>query len=181
MRFAFTDRVLELEPGVKITTVKALSMAEEYLADHFPRFPVMPGVLMLEAMTQAGAWLVRVSEDFAHSIVVLKEARNVKYADFVQPGQVLHVTAEITKQDERETQLKAQGTVDGKLAVIGRLVLERFNLADQQPDLAPTDEYLKQHLRDQLATLYRPEPEAARVNNSPVPAATPLHVAESAG
>jgi 3-hydroxyacyl-[acyl-carrier-protein] dehydratase len=72
MRFTFVDRVLDLEPGVKITTVKALSLAEEYLADHFPRFPVMPGVLMLEAMTHAGAWLVRVSEDFAHSMVLLK-------------------------------------------------------------------------------------------------------------
>ena len=181
MRFAFADRVLELQPGVKITTVKALSMAEEYLADHFPRFPVMPGVLMLEAMTQAGAWLVRVSEDFAHSIVVLKEARNVKYADFVQPGQVLHVTAEIMKQDPRETHLKAHGTVDGKLAVSGRLVLERFNLADEQPEQATTDEYLKQHLRDFLTTLYRPESETVSVNGSTMAAAEPLHVSESAG
>ena len=59
MRFTFVDRVMELQPGVKITTVKCLSLAEEYLADHFPRFPVMPGVLMLEAMTEAQRWLIR--------------------------------------------------------------------------------------------------------------------------
>ncbi|HWC90817.1 MAG TPA: beta-hydroxyacyl-ACP dehydratase, partial [Pirellulales bacterium] len=79
--------MIDLQPGVRITTIKSLSLAEEYLADHFPRFPVMPGVLMLESLTQTGAWLVRASEDFAHSMVLLKEARNVKFANFVVPGQ----------------------------------------------------------------------------------------------
>jgi 3-hydroxyacyl-[acyl-carrier-protein] dehydratase len=167
MRFTFVDRVLELEPGVKITTVKALSLAEEYLADHFPRFPVMPGVLMLEAMTHAGAWLVRVSEDFSHSMVLLKEARNVKYAAFVEPGQLLIVTAEIVKQDARETHLKTQGVLPGKSdkpAVTGRLVLERFNLADERPDLAATDAYIKGQMRQLLSMLYRPPAAVAKAN-----------------
>ena len=56
-------------PVKSLVAVKNLSLAEEYLADHFPGFPVMPGVLMLEALTQAGAWLVRDMEDFAHSVV----------------------------------------------------------------------------------------------------------------
>ena len=71
MRFTLIDRIASTSAGCPITAVKSLTMAEEYLADHFPNFPVMPGVLMLEAMTQAGAWLVRPSEDFAHSMVVL--------------------------------------------------------------------------------------------------------------
>ena len=66
-------------------------------------------------------------------MVVLKEARNIKYADFVTPGKELVVTAEILKQDESLTTLKAQGTIDGNVAVNGRLVLERFNLADRYP------------------------------------------------
>ena len=53
MRFTLIDRITELKPGVSITAVKGLTLAEEYLQDHFPRFPVMPGVLMLEAMFQA--------------------------------------------------------------------------------------------------------------------------------
>jgi 3-hydroxyacyl-[acyl-carrier-protein] dehydratase len=157
MRFTFVDRILELQPGAKITTLKCLSLGEEYLADHFPRFPVMPGVLMLEAMTEAGAWLVRASEDFAHSIVTLKEARNVLFADFVQPGRVLHVTAEILKLDEREVQLKTQGTIEGRPAVRGRLTLERYNLADARPDMADTDEYLKQTMRAHLALIHQPQ------------------------
>src|SRR5688572_22009899 len=95
MRFSLIDRIIELQPGVRIDTVKSLSLAEEYLADHFPSAPVMPGVLMLEALTQSCAWLVRASEDFAHSVVVLKEARSVKYASFVEPGKMLRITAEV--------------------------------------------------------------------------------------
>jgi 3-hydroxyacyl-[acyl-carrier-protein] dehydratase len=156
MRFTLVDRVLALEPGARITTVKTLSLAEEYLADHFPRFPVMPGVLMLEAMTQASAWLIRASEDFAHSIVVLKQARNIKYGNFVQPGQVLTITAEILKHDDRETHLKAQGTLMGGVAVSGRLVLERYNLADKEPGMAATDNHIKHQLRSLLALVYQP-------------------------
>ena len=130
MDFTLIDRIVDLQPGASITAVKSLSLAEDYLQDHFPLFPVMPGVLMLESMYQTSAWLVRSTDDFAYSMVVLKEARNVKYADFVQPGQVLQVTAELQKRDGRLTWLKARGTVDGSVAVSARLVLDRYNLAD---------------------------------------------------
>ena len=105
-------------------------MAEEYLADHFPHFPVMPGVLMLEALTQARAWLVRISEDFAHSMVVLKQANNVKYGQFVEPGQTLTVTAELLKRADGEAKLKVYGTVSGRIIVSARLTLACYNLAD---------------------------------------------------
>lgn len=156
MRFTLIDRVTHLEPGARIVAVKNLSLAEEYLADHFPGFPVMPGVLMLEAMTQAAAWLVRVSDDFAHSTVILKEARNVKYGNFVEPGQTLTITAEIAGQDEHEVKIKAQGAVDGKQAVSGRLVLARYNLAEADPSRALADQVVIQKLRELLSLLYRP-------------------------
>jgi len=161
MRFTLIDKVVELEAGRKIVAIKNLSLAEEYLADHFPGFPVMPGVFMLEAMTQAGAWLVRHSEDFAHSMVTLKEARNVKYANFVEPGQTLRVTAEVVSQDERETKLKAQGTVGDLQVVSARLVLERYNMADQDATQAVTDRVLQYKLRELFALLYRPPVAAA--------------------
>ncbi len=154
MRFTLIDRIVELKPGEKITAVKNVSLAEEYLQDHFPKFPVLPGVLMLEAMTQACAWLIRVSEDFAHSMVLLSEARNVKYANFVAPGHMLLVTAELIQQDKRLTQFKVQGTVDGEQVVSARLVLERFNLADNHPDEAATDNHVKHDLRKLLKLLY---------------------------
>jgi 3-hydroxyacyl-[acyl-carrier-protein] dehydratase len=153
MRFCLLDHIIELAPGVRISAVKRLRPDEDYLDDHFPRFPVMPGVLMLEAMYQASAWLVRQSEGFAHSVVILKEARNIKYADFVTPGKELVVTAEILKQDDETTTLKAQGTIDGNLAVSGRLILERFNLADRFPSRRDTDPYLRNEMRQVLSRL----------------------------
>ncbi len=155
MRFTLLDQIVHLEPGARITATKSLSLAEEYLGDHFPLFPVMPGVLMLEAMTQAGAWLVRAGEDFAHSMVTLKEARNVKFSSFVAPGQTLTVTAEIIDQDERQTRLKAQGVVGGETQLSGRLILERYNLADVASGSAAADIQIKQNLKNLFALLYR--------------------------
>ena len=156
MRFTLVDRILELQAGQEITAVKNLSLAEEYLADHFPLFPVLPGVLMLEAMTQAGAWLVRHDEDFAHSVVVLKEARNIKYADFVEPGFQLVVNATQIKQNANTTTFKTVGSVDGKTHVSARLILERYNLADTKPEDASLDQRTIRELRKLFDRLYRP-------------------------
>lgn len=154
MRFTLIDKITDLKVGSSVTAVKCLSLAEEYLKDHFPRFPVMPGVLMLEAMYQTSAWLVRASENFQHSTVLLKEARNVRYGDFVQPGETLTITAEIIKQDETTTSFKTQGLLRDNVAVSARLVLERFNLGDRYPDRAATDAYTRRQLRKQFALLY---------------------------
>ncbi len=161
MRFSLIDRIVELEPGARITAVKNLSLAEEYLADHFPNYPVMPGVLMLEAMTQASAWLIRASEDFAHSMVLLKEARNVKYGNFVEPGDTLTVQAEILKVGEAETTLKTFGKVDGQMTVSGRLVMSRYNLADRQPGREELDNAVRKELRGLFSILYQPQAQTA--------------------
>src|ERR1051325_1271455 len=94
MRFHLIDRILELEPGKRIRMVKNLTLAEEYLADHFPTFPVMPGVLMLQTLVEGAAWLLRATEDFQHSVIVLRDARNVKYGNFMQPGNSMTITVE---------------------------------------------------------------------------------------
>lgn len=155
MRFTLIDRVLEIEPGRSITAVKAVSLSEEYLGDHFPRFPVLPGVLMLEAMTQAAAWTIRLGEDFAHSIVVLRSARNVKYGDFVEPGRSLTVRAEVLSQDETTTKIKASGSVGDRTSLTARLVLERYNLADRVPHGAAIDIRVRAEMRKAWAVLYR--------------------------
>src|SRR5207244_329602 len=64
MRFNLVDRILEVQPGKLLRAVKNLTLGEEYLADHFPTFPVMPGVLMLQTLVEAGAWLLRLTSDF---------------------------------------------------------------------------------------------------------------------
>ena len=148
MRFWLLDRIVSYEPDTQLTAIKNVSLSEEYLADHFPEFPVLPGVFMLEAATQAAAWLVRLSENYAHSIVVLHEARAVKYADFVAPGHTLKIKVEQTKHDRRHTYFRFEGTVEDNVSVSGRLVLERFNLAESDPDKADLDSRIVDHLRD---------------------------------
>ena len=136
-------------------------MAEEYLQDHFPLFPVMPGVLMLEALYQASAWLVRASDDFQHSVVMLKEARNVKYGSFVKPGQTLRIESQIVKHEAGITSFKGQAFVGEESAVSARLVLERFNLAERRPERAGSDEIVLRSLRRQFRLLYAEAPQHA--------------------
>ena len=147
MRYWLLDRIRTYKPEVELSAVKNVTMTEEYLADHFPEFPVLPGVFMLEAATQAGAWLLRLSENFAHSIISLKEARNVKYADFVAPGQTLDVTVSIVKKDERFSTMKVEGRIGDRPTLSGRIILERYNLADRDPILRDTDERITQYFR----------------------------------
>jgi len=159
MRFTLLDRVIAVDPGRTIEAVKTVTLSEEYLADHFPRFPVLPGVLMLEAMTQAAAWTIRLGEDFAHSIVVLRAARNVKYGDFAEHGKTLTVKAEVLSQDETTTKVKASGTIGDRTSLTARLVLERYNLADRQPHGAAIDARVRSELR-RLWSVLHPAPRA---------------------
>lgn len=156
MRFLLIDRITELEPNKSITAVKNLSLAEEYLADHFPGFPVMPGVLMLETLIQAGGWLIRQSEDFAHSTVLLKEVRAIRYNNFVSPGNSLIVQMTLKKQSEGTWDFSGSGTVNGESAVSAKLTLEAFNLSDRNPALAESDEMRRQFYRDLLPQIWTP-------------------------
>ncbi len=139
MRFLLIDRITELVPHKSISAVKNLTLAEEYLADHFPGFPVMPGVLMLEALVQAGGWLIRYSEDFAHSAVLLKEVRAIRYNNFVSPGNTLKVDLTVRKQVGPLWEFNGNGTVNGNSAVAARLTLESLNLSDRNPELESSD------------------------------------------
>lgn len=111
MHFDLVDRVLELTPD-RIVTLKQVTAAEEYLQDHFPTFPVLPGVLMLEAMVQAGRRLLE--ERFGRSgpPLVLGRVRALKYGRFVKPGASLRVEVTLGKALESEGfDLKGEGLV----------------------------------------------------------------------
>lgn len=152
MKFNLIDRIEHLDDD-RIVAVKYVSLAEEYLADHFPTFPVLPGVLMVEALTQAAIWLLHHRSGFSRSMAVLKEVRNVKYGQFVAPGNSLRVTVEFQKTTDTGATFKAAGTVNDDQAVSARLELAYFNLADKQPELASLDEKLKAHTRQRWDVL----------------------------
>lgn len=152
MKFNLLDN-LESITETRIVAGKSVSLAEEYLADHFPTFPVLPGVMMLEALTQAAAWLMHHRSGFARSMAVLKEARNVRYGQFVAPGQTLRVEVEWMKETSAGAQFKASGSVNGEQALAGRLELAYFNLADKSADLAELDARLTRHTKARWAVL----------------------------
>ena len=138
MKFYLIDKIESVEPQ-RLVAWKLVTLAEEYLADHFPTFPVLPGVMMLEAMTQAAGWLLHQRRGFACSMAVLREARNVKYGRFVAPGSFLRIEVELMKLTETGGTFKAAGTVEGAGALSARLELAYFNLAEKQPELAEID------------------------------------------
>lgn len=169
MRFVLIDRIIDVQPGKSLHAVKNLSLAEEYLADHFPGFPVMPGVLMLEALTQAGAWLLRDKDDFAHSIILLKQAKTIKYGSFVEPGRQLELKVELISDDLPNATFKGVGVIDGQEMVKGRIILTRYNLRDKNPHLHGTDAQIVAEMRDLYSTLRKGSVGARAISQPPKP------------
>jgi 3-hydroxyacyl-[acyl-carrier-protein] dehydratase len=157
MRFNLVDHITEIDPGRRLRAVKRLTLGEEYLADHFPTFPVMPGVLMLQTLVEAASWLLRLSEEFRHSIIVLRQAKNVKYGSFMEPGRCLEVTVELAQDDGRLALFKGRGANEaGSQTVSAQFSLARYNLAEGNPAWAERDRQLVTALR-QRADLLRGE------------------------
>jgi 3-hydroxyacyl-[acyl-carrier-protein] dehydratase len=155
MRFNLIDRIVEVWPGQTLQAVKNLTLGEEYLADHFPTFPVMPGVLMLQTLVEAGAWLLRLTDDFACSVIVLREAKGVKYGTFMEPGRQLTVSVELVERGNGLASFKGKGETEGQSTVSARLVLAHYNLRDREPAMRPADERLVQHFRQLYGLLRR--------------------------
>ena len=164
MKFQLVDKVLSIEPSRKIVTIKALSLAEEYLGDHFPTFPVLPGVLMLEAMVESAAWLVRVQQNFSRSIVVLAAARNIRYANFVAPGNIMRCELEAMEITDTSAKFKGAAYVEDKQTVSGRIELRCFNLVDRAAFLADADKDIIKQLQKMWKLVHGPEALAAAGN-----------------
>lgn len=139
MRFILIDKVLSLDAGKEIKTIKGVSLAEEYLADHFPTFPVLPGVLLLEGLIESASWLVRRTENFAHSMILLEHARNVKYKSFLAPASQIEYTVEARVIEENISSFTGVGSSDGVRIVEARFGLRHFNLADRDSAMAAVD------------------------------------------
>jgi 3-hydroxyacyl-[acyl-carrier-protein] dehydratase len=160
MRFHLIDRIVDFVPGRSLRAVKNLTLGEEYLADHFPTFPVMPGVLMLQTLVEAGSWLLRLTDDYRDSIIVLREAKNVKYGAFMEPGRQMAVSVELVERHESVATLKGKGEVDGASTVSARLTLAGTSLRHRDPALTALDERIVQDLRGLCSLLRRQVPAA---------------------
>jgi 3-hydroxyacyl-[acyl-carrier-protein] dehydratase len=156
MKFGLIDRIIEIEPAKSIIAVKAVSLSEEYLAEHFPTFPVLPGVFMLECMVEAASWLVRASQGFDHSVVLLESAKGVTYKSFVAPGELLRVEVKCLHMAPQDSRFKASGFRNDTEVVKGRFSLTHFNLSTRSKTLAANDELIQTEIRRRWS-LIRPD------------------------
>ena len=147
MRFILIDKVVSLEAGKQIKTVKNVSLSEEYLADHFPTFPVLPGVLLLEGLIESASWLVRRTENFAHSMILLEQARNVKYKSFLAPGSQIEYTVKVRNIEENASSFSGVGISEGEKIVEARFALKHFNLADGNSSMAAVDSQVVESMK----------------------------------
>jgi len=154
MKYRQLDKITSLEPGKKISAERTLKADEEYLLDHFPRFPVMPGVMMLEALYQAAIWMIRSGDDFKFPLVLLREVKSVKFGDFLAPGETLQISAEVLKSDGNLTTVKANAAKEGRTTVSARLVLERCSCRD--PERLNTDQDVSWRAKKQFLEMFGP-------------------------
>lgn len=154
MRFHLIDRIDAHEPGRFLRGCKFLTLGEEYLADHFPRFPVMPGVLMLQCLAEAGAWLWRTSTGYQHPVIVLREVKNVKYGSFMTPGRRMDVAVDLVKTDGDLATFKGKGTDDaGQQTVAAQFVLHGYRIGDRGPAGAVAEAKVLESLKARWAQL----------------------------
>jgi 3-hydroxyacyl-[acyl-carrier-protein] dehydratase len=114
------DRVLDWEHGKRITAIKNITINEEIFNGHFPHRPVMPGVLMIEAMAQTAAIISFLTLDIKpdeNSVVYFASIDNARFRRPVEPGDQLRMDVEILRSSRGVWKYKATASVDGQLAV----------------------------------------------------------------
>jgi len=126
--FLLVDRIVEMEPGKRIVAYKNVTMNEPFFQGHFPGAPIMPGVLIIEAMAQAGAvLLLHDMEDRESKLVFFTGIDHARFRRTVVPGDQVRLTLEVLKLRSRTCKLKGRAEVDGKLAAEAEILSALVN------------------------------------------------------
>lgn len=125
--FVLVDRILALEPGKRVVGYKNITLNEPQFTGHFPERPVMPGVLIIEAMAQLGAVLMLQQPELVGKLAVLAGVDGCRFRRMVVPGDQLHMEVEVLKLRGNFGKVKASATVDEMLVTEGELL---FSIID---------------------------------------------------
>lgn len=126
------DKIIEIKKGRYARALKSVSLSEDFFTEHFPRFPVVPGVLQLEGMTQLGSLLISVSNDFSY-FPMIQTIDDIKFRRFVKPGDILVFEAEILSLNADFAILKANAKVDKIIvAAVRQIKYEYLPLTEEQ-------------------------------------------------
>ena len=136
MRYLLIDRITQIVPWKSATGLKGVSLAEDFFVDHFPERPVMPGVLMIEALAQLSSWLIASSTSFRQGARIVSIG-NAKFRKFVSPGTQLHLSVTIEESGTDRIQVAGRVSAEGQtvtqaqLSVVQNSLLEREESARQ--------------------------------------------------
>ena len=129
--FLLIDKVLELEPGVRAVAIKNVTVNEPQFTGHWPGNPVMPGVLMLEAMAQVGGVIIMSADGMEGKTAFFAGMDGIRFRRPVHPGDQLIITAEVVRRKGNMGKAEAVARVGDEVAVEGEFM---FALVDTEPE-----------------------------------------------
>jgi 3-hydroxyacyl-[acyl-carrier-protein] dehydratase len=143
MRFLLVDRIISLDPGISVVAEKTLPSSEELFADHFPGFPVVPGVLLTEMLGQAAGKCLS-AQRLPRGNAMLAEIRSAKFRQWVRPDEIITLHATIKQNKEAFAVADCHATVAGRKVCSAELMLSFKPIEDFLPGYR--DEVLERFL-----------------------------------
>ena len=148
MRFVLVDRIDALVPGQSVVAARTVPHDEDYFQDHFPGFPVVPGVLLTETMGQAAAKCLD-AERRPRGKAMLARILSASFRQWVRPGDELQLAATIVSNEERYATADCEAKVDGRTVAQAKLFFSFMPIATFAPAYrdAVLDAWLAEHAR----------------------------------